>query len=97
MKLIRDRKGVSKGYGFVELTNDMDGEIQAQFLVDQRTFLFRQGHYVIFKRALSKRTVDKVISKIIKQFALQINKVCLHTYTITDYRATLKYSSIFIT
>ena len=61
MKLIRDRKGVSKGYGFVDLTNDMDGEIQAQFLVDKKTFLFRQGHSVIFKRTLRKRTVDKVI------------------------------------
>ena len=61
MKLIRDRKGVSKGYGFVDMTNDMDGEIQSQLLKDKRTFLFRQGHSVIFKRALRKRTVDKVI------------------------------------
>ena len=59
-KIIRDRRGVSKGYGFVDMRNDDVGEKQTRELLKQRTFLYCNNHSIVFKPAFRKSLTSQV-------------------------------------
>ena len=49
-KIIRDKRGVSKGYGFVDMKGDVEGETQTKQLLKERTMLYG-NHSIVFNIA----------------------------------------------
>jgi len=58
-KIIRDRSGVSKGYGFVDMRGDIDGETQTKKLLKQKT-MFYGNHTIVFKPAYRRALPSQV-------------------------------------
>ena len=58
-KIIRDKRGVSKGYGFVDMRCDVEGETQTKQLLKERTMLYG-NHSIVFKPAYRKDLPLKV-------------------------------------
>ena len=58
-KIIRDRRGVSKGYGFVDMRSDKEGENQTQELLKRRTMYYRDKT-IVFKPAYRKSPSSQV-------------------------------------
>ena len=59
-KIIRDRGGLSKGYGFVDMRNDDVGEEQTKELL-RRKFLYLRSQKIVFKPAYRKSHSSQVI------------------------------------
>ena len=59
-KIIRDRGGLSKGYGFVDMRNDDVGEEQTKELL-RRKFLYLRSQKIVFKPAYRKSLSSQVI------------------------------------
>ena len=59
-KIIRDKRGVSKGYGFVDMRGDVEGETQTKELLKERTMLYG-NHSIVFKPAFRKAPPLQVI------------------------------------
>ncbi|XP_063695083.1 protein boule-like [Bolinopsis microptera] len=73
-KIIRDRRGVSKGYGFVDMRSDKEGENQTQELLKRRA-MFYGDQTIIFKPAYrkspsSQQSQELVFTKVISSSEL---------------------------
>ncbi|XP_063673722.1 protein boule-like [Bolinopsis microptera] len=73
-KIIRDRRGVSKGYGFVDMRSDKEGENQTQELLKRRT-MYYGDQTIIFKPAYrkspsSQQSQELVFTKVISSSEL---------------------------
>ena len=58
-KIIRDRRGVSKGYGFIDMRSDKEGENQTQELLKRRT-MYYGDQTIVFKPAYRKSPSSQV-------------------------------------